>query len=284
VEKRERLAPAKAANKLNTIAKAFHDIHGGARFPVDVDQFAFEAAEIFKWQDPITKIEKANISNFEGMLTSNDTQSKWMIVYNSSLRSQGRVRFTKAHELGHYILHRTQKTKFLCSKEDMLDWQKNENIESQADQFASYLLMPLDDFRAQVRGQLDLDSLSHCADRYGVSLTAAVIKWLSYTTEKAVLIMSNDGYMNWASSSEAAFKAGAFFRTRTNTIAIPTVSLAADTKIESNKVGVRIPTKIWFPSAQCNSELLEMKILSEQYDCTLSLLILPKNTEVWPTE
>ena len=61
--------------------------------------------------------------------------------------------------------------------------------------------MPLNDFRNQISGEVSLDSLGHCADRYGVSLTAAILKWLSYTDEKAVVVMSRDGFMNWASAS-----------------------------------------------------------------------------------
>jgi len=282
VEKEVALSPPKAANRLNSIAKIVHNAHGGDRFPVDVDQFALGCADIFKWQDPITKIREANISNFEGMLSSNDVQSKWMIVYNSNLSSPGRIRFTKAHELGHYILHRTRQEEFMCSREDMLDWSSRKQIESEADIFASYLLMPLDDFRCQVKGRVNLDNLGHCADRYGVSLTASILKWLSYTSERAVLVMSNDGYMNWASSSDAAFKAGAFFKTRNDIIEIPATSLASDPSVESEKSGIRIPAKVWFPNAVSDSELLEMKVFSEQYDSTLSLLILPKYTDFWP--
>ena len=275
-------SPSRAANYLNKIAKAFHKAHGEDRFPVDVDQLALGCAEIFQWQDPITKVEKADIPNFEGMLSSNEDKSKWMIVYNSSLNSRGRIRFTKAHELGHYVLHRKMQEEFLCSRSDMLNWSEGASIESQADNFASYLLMPLDDFRSQIGGQLNLDSLGHCADRYGVSLTASILKWLSYTSEKAVLVMSNDGYMNWASSSDAAYKAGAFYKTRKNIIELPSASLASDNKVESEKSGLRLPAKIWFPNADTDSELLEMKIFSDQYDSTLSLLILPKYADFWP--
>jgi hypothetical protein len=142
--------------------------------------------------------------------------------------------------------------------------------------------MPLDDFRGQVKGRLNLDSLGHCADRYGVSLTATILKWLSYTSEKAVLVMSNDGYINWAFSSDAAFKAGAFFKTRNNIIEIPATSLTSDARVKSEKIGVKVPAKIWFPNADSDSELLEMKIFSDQYDSTLSLLMLPKYTNFWP--
>lgn len=283
MEKEVLLSPAKAANHLNKIAKAVHAAHGSNRFPVNVDELAFGCADIFKWKDPIAKIEEANISNFEGMLSANDQRSKWMILYNSNLSSKGRIRFTKAHELGHYILHRTRQEEFTCSREDMLDWSTQKSIESEADIFSSYLLMPLDDFRSQVGGQVNLDILGHCADRYGVSLTAAILKWLSYTSQKAVLVMSNDGYMNWASSSELAFKSGAFFRTRNNVLALPEGSLAADTTLESEKLGIKKPARIWFPNADSDSDLLEMKIYSHQYDCTLSLLILPKYTDFWPS-
>jgi hypothetical protein len=82
--------------------------------------------------------------------------------------------------------------------------------------FASYLLMPLPDYRQQVWRAVDLDVMRHCADRYGVSVTAAILKWLSYTEEKAIVVMSIDGYMKWSWSSTPAFKSGAFFRTRTS--------------------------------------------------------------------
>jgi len=45
---------------------------------------------------------------------------------------------------------------------------------------------------------VDLDVMRHCADRYGVSVTAAILKWLSYTEEKAIVVMSIDGYMKWS--------------------------------------------------------------------------------------
>jgi hypothetical protein len=275
-------SPAKVANHLNEIVDVYHSVHGGDRYPIDVDRLALGTAEIFNWLDPITQVTQANIKNFEGMLASNEDHSRWMIAYNSMLPSLGRIRFTKAHELGHYILHRKLQQEFMCSREDMLDWGAGKNIEAEADKFASYLLMPLDDFRRQMGGQVNLDMLSNCADRYGVSLTAAILKWLSYTDEKAVLVMSNDGFMNWASSSDPAIRAGAYFKTRSNTIPVPTTSLTANDSVSISTVGEKILAKRWFQHADSNSELTEMKLFSEQYDSTLTLLLLPKYTDFWP--
>lgn len=276
------ITPAKSANHLNKILNVFHAAHGGDRFPVDVNKLALGVHEIFKWSDPITQIEKANIENFEGMLASNDDQSQWMIIYSELIPSKGRIHFTKAHELGHYILHRQVRQEFRCSREDMLNWTGKGDIEAEADTFASYLLMPLDDFRAQANGVINLDMFSHCADRYGVSLTAAVLKWLSYTDEKAVLLMSNDGFINWASSSERAFKSGAYFKTRDNVIPVPEGSLTADDSVLVHSEGARVSAKKWFAHSDSDAALTEMKIYSEQYNSTLTLLLLPKYMDFWP--
>lgn len=275
------LKPPKAANLLHKASELHRQISGGDRFPVDIDFLAKGAAELFQWKDPITDIEAISIPRFEGMLAVNDAHTKWMVAYNDTLSSQGRIRFTKAHELGHYMLHKDQKEKFFCSKEDMLKWEGGNNIEAEADKFASHLLMPLDDFRKQMDVDINFDSLSHCADRYGVSLTAAVLKWLSYTEEKAVLVVSKDGFMDWASSSDAAKNVGAYFKTRNNVIEIPNGTLSADLSVTDNRIGVKVAAKKWFPNADTNTDLTEMKIFSDQYDCTMSLLVLPKYIDCW---
>ncbi|OAE59009.1 hypothetical protein A7J67_03325 [Achromobacter xylosoxidans] len=151
-----------------------------------------------------------------------------------------------------------------------------------ADLFASYLLMPLDDYRKQVTTTVDLDVLGACADRYGVSLTAAILKWPQYTDEKAVLAMSNDGFIDWTWSSEPAARAGAFFRTRGNVIAVPEKSLAANQDITHDRQGSEISAAVWFPHADPRTPLREMKVHAIQYDATLTLLCLPRSAEAWP--
>ena len=164
----------------------------------------------------------------------------------------------------------------------MLNWSEEEkDIEGQADLFASYLLMPLDDFRKQVADHCDLEMLGACADRYGVSMQAATLRWLSYTDEKAVILMSRDGYVNWAWSSKPAFKAGAFFKTKASPVEVPSASLTADTSIAVDRVGRETPAKLWFPYADSKLSLVEMKIFSEHYDSTLTLLRLPRYADVW---
>lgn len=279
----EQLTAPRAAHRLTHILDTFSSAHGGARFPVDVRELALGCAQIFGWRDQIARVEAANIRGFEGALFPSEDRTEWILLYNAAIRSSGRVRFTQAHELAHYILHRTLRENFECSSQDMLDWSPDdENLEAQADEFASYLLMPLNDYRVQVNAQVDLDLMGHCAERYGVSLTAAILKWLSYTEEKAVVVMSTDGYMNWAWSSKPAARAGAFFRTRSQTIPIPPGSITANSAIQSERRGIDVGATVWFPHAEAGCVVREMKLYSEHYDSVITLLVLPRSATVWP--
>jgi len=88
--------------------------------------------------------------------------------------------------------------------------------------------MPLDDFRRQnTRTEVDLNLLSHAAARYDVSLIAAILRWLQYTSRRAVLVISRDGFILWSRASDAALKSGAFFRTSRGPIEVPATSLVA---------------------------------------------------------
>ena len=155
----------------------------------------------------------------------------WGIIYNNRIRSQGRINCTLAHEFGHYLLHRqAYPDGFRCGQQDVVRWDSEYGqVDHQANVFAANFLMPLDDFRRQIPGsaKVDLDMISHCADRYRVSLIAAALRWLSYTEKRAVLVVSRDGFILWARSSEAALQTGAFFRTSAGPIEIPAASLPA---------------------------------------------------------
>jgi hypothetical protein len=281
----EAWTPTRAAIRITKQLNVFAEYHGTPRFPVNVLELAVEAANLFGWPDPITEVKAASIPGFEGALFADDDKSRWMLLYNQGLTSPGRIRFTQAHELGHYILHRSECDRFECTDKDMLNWSSEErDIEAESDMFASYLLMPLDDYREQIKSApISLDMFGHCADRYGVSLTAAILKWLDCTEESAMLIMSKDGFIDWACSSTRARKAGAFFRTRnTAPIALPEQSLAANDAITQDRAGKEVAASIWFPKAEEQFSLREMKLRADQYDATLTVLVLPKHAKAWP--
>lgn len=276
-------APKRPMAEANRISAMLNAVLGADRFPVKVEEVALEYSRQCFADSPIDRIQGEALDDFEGMLKANRTRSKWLILYNSAIPSEGRQRFTIGHEFGHYILHRQQQDLFECGDSDIATGDNNgRDIEKEADLFASTLLMPLDDFRRQVDGQaIGFDLLRHCADRYGVSLTAAALRWIEIAPNRAVLIASRDDHMLWAKSNEAAFRSGAYFATRKNTIALPGCALA-----HVHNWGVMgdqqlVSAKRWFPREPESMAINEMVRDASQYDYRLTLLLLPEAQRSW---
>ena len=269
--------PEKWAINLSKIIKHFHEAHGLQRFPINVASIAAEYSKQIFPNEPITMVEGMDLSQkFEGALLPHpNAHGEWGIIYNKSISSKGRINFTLAHELGHYLLHRQLSPKGMqCSGRDMLNWNSEHGrIEAQANTFASFLLMPLDDVREQVNGNsVDLDLMGHLADRYDVSLTAAILKWLDMTPKRAMIVIGKDGFIDWAWCSKSLLKSGIFYKARQNLTALPDASLAArgDLLID-NRTGVVHPKDIWVG----NEEVREMTTFSKQGQMSISLLLYP---------
>lgn len=63
---------------------------GEDRFPVDVESLALEYSKETSPSDPIVKIKKSDVDNFEGALIKHPNKSQWMILYKENIRSEGR--------------------------------------------------------------------------------------------------------------------------------------------------------------------------------------------------
>ncbi len=257
----------------NRLTRMLDQVFGLDRFPVDVARLALEYTQSC-FADPITMVKGAKLDGLEGGLFRNRKgKAAWSIVYNHALPVCGRIKFVLAHEFGHYLRHRRDLDRFLCSQRDMVEWDREDQArETDANQFASYLLMPIDDFRRQLAGQkVTLDGLAHCAKRYGVSLTAAILKWLEFTEERAVLVISRDGFILWSRSSKPALRSGAYFRTRNVTCPVPGMSVASGKRgSPRTRAGIGLPPGVWFPQ----EAVVETTIFSDRFDMTISLLQL----------
>lgn len=256
------------------ITHVLNAVLGAEHFPINVTTVAQEySAQKFP-HDPISRIVGDSLPGFDGALYKAPAGKKgWGIFYNNQIRSTGRINFTLAHEFGHYLLHRLAHPDGIrCGEQDFVQWDSEYGqVEHQANVFAANLLMPLDDYRRLVPpdSTIDLDAISDCADRYRVSLIAAALRWLSYTEKRAVLVISRDGFILWARSSAMALRTGAYFRTSAGPIAIPVASLAAQPSSAERQAARQHDGGIWFPEP-----VVEMTVLSEQYEFAISLLLL----------
>lgn len=265
------------AIRLTRLIAAVHQAHGLPRFPIDVEAIAREFSQQVFPDAPITMVQGLDLSKgVEGMLMPHpDGPGEWGIVYNSTIRSRGRQNFTLAHELGHYLLHRHAHPRGLqCTSRSMADWSTGRGtIEAEANTFASYLLMPLDDFREQISGRvIDIDAMTGIADRYAVSLTAAILKWLSITGSRAMIVVSRDGFIDWAWSSTPLIRSGIYYAARQTVTELPAASLAArQVDPETGRHGVVHAPGVWLGA----EPVREMTVFSPSNEMTISLLIYP---------
>lgn len=222
-------SPRSAANNISLV---LNTVFGKDRFdrgPVKVGELALEYTRQISPGSHIEKVVADDLAGCEGALVPGDTKPRrWAIMYDRK-QNAGRRAYTIAHELGHFVLHRQLVDEdpdfdggFHCTKE-AVEHGAGRDIEKEANEFAANLLMPLDDYRRRIPSDqlADLNRLGDAADRYGVSLTAATLRWLEYTTTRAMVIASVDGFALWAKSSEAAFKSGRFLRTKSDLFEMP---------------------------------------------------------------
>lgn len=257
------------------ISSVLNTVLGPEHFPIRVADVAQEFSHQRFPKDPITVVAGDILPGFDGALFRAPAgKTGWGIIYNNAMESKGRINFTLAHEFGHYLIHRLAHPDGMrCGQQDVVRWDSAYGqVEHEANVFAAHLLMPFDDYRRQIdaRSPVDLDLIAHCADRYEVSLIAAILRWLEYTERRAVLVVSRDGFILWARSSQKALKTGAFFRTSRGPIPIPRGSIAGrEIAVGLSRTGEDLAAGVWFQEP-CR----EMTIFSENYDFAISLLQL----------
>lgn len=272
--------PPAWAIRISKLLQEIETITGENMYPISVKEIAIDISKQFFPDAPITKITGESFSGgFEGMLHRvPKTKNDWGIVYNTSIKSVGRINFTLAHELGHYLLHRSllEEGVIKCGRNDMMQWDsKYGQREAEANKFASYLLMPRNLFENQmINNELSLHLFQHIANYFNVSLTAAILKWLSFTSERAMLVVGKDGFVDWVWSSENLRRSGVYMQPKKNVIELPAQSLAAknDPKFD-NLLGCHHKSDVW----PFKEEVYEMTVHADVYDITITLLLFPKN-------
>jgi hypothetical protein len=276
-----RKSPRKAANDLTVLLRT---VLGEDRFPVDVEALALEISR--NYEDPITAVKGVDIEGFEGMLRARRKKPGWQILYNTQPRYRGRERFTLAHEFGHYLLHRRQLTAahyrngelsddfdFECLPLQSNDWKEAERErEEEADTFASFLLMPIDDYRSQVGDQeITRDLLGHITDRYGVSLLAATRKWIEFTDTRSAMVVARDGFALWGRASTSALDGGVFIRSGMPIPDGSVMAMGSASQHANSARPVSLPDGVWTFS-RGSEPVRELAFFSDRLGISVSLL------------
>lgn len=182
------------------------------------------------------------------------------IYYRDTGRTVGRVRFSLSHELGHFYLpHHRERLIQGRMHNSTSEYRSRDPFESEADEFAANLLMPRDLFTREVRRfrqrVCDIQDLKKLAERLGVSVTSAAIRYCECGIEPTLAVFSEDGIVQWTYCSEEMKSLGCWY-VKTGT-AIPEGSQTAklleklDDGPTDEIVGHRIAPSLWFDWPKC---------------------------------
>ena len=131
-------------------------------------------------------------------------EKRIFILYHPAVISP-RVRFSIAHELGHFYIpeHRNL---LLTGKShnSKSGFVSDKRLEREADEFAAYLLVPQDYLNKLIykRTFLTLKDLLKLANELQVSATALAIRYVKMTPEPCAVILSQDGQQKFYLASE----------------------------------------------------------------------------------
>jgi hypothetical protein len=172
-------------------------------------------------------------------------------------RTEGRVRFSQAHELGHYYIPKHRK--YLVegnSHNSVNDFRSRDPREVEADEFASALLMPRDLFfeelkRAGLTKVCALRDLCRLAGgTFRTSVTSTVRRYCQFDWEPCAVVVSEAGRVKWALASDSMRPLGMSYFPFGDPI--PTTSSSAKLWQQLNMTGSsepvegRVASGVWF--------------------------------------
>jgi hypothetical protein len=176
------------------------EAHGLGGMPIDV-------FEIVRRETCIELAAMPCINDrFSGRIEYHADLQRFILFYpdHPLAEQMGRIRFSIAHELGHYFLdhHRERllagdshnsEGGFICERA----------LEKEADCFAACLLMPERPFarRFRDRGFLTLEEIITSADEVMVSREAFAIRYAQLATETCAVVVSTGGRVLYCASS-----------------------------------------------------------------------------------
>jgi Zn-dependent peptidase ImmA (M78 family) len=152
----------------------------------------------------IVGIKLFDTAAFEGTLVIKD--GKGAVGLRKGLQA-GRRNFTLAHEIGHFLIpnHRLQRPKFECTATDLTRKRRGggnfairpalERIEIEANEFAAALLVPMPEYRDQLKrlpSGCDVGHIRALADAFAVSQEFMAQIYVNSVSEKAAVIIAHD--------------------------------------------------------------------------------------------
>jgi Zn-dependent peptidase ImmA (M78 family) len=206
---------------------------------------------------------------------------KFVIIINKSIKkSIGRKHYTMAHELGHIIFetHHIQEYKKASVDRKNPNWEYiSKKFEHEANEFASYLLIPEIPFRDDVKRLHNLDGweqITQLCIKYQTSLESLVIRYIQLSNEVCCFISydMNKKHIKTLCYTEEFRTSGLFIDRKSFTIPQMSNAFSLDKEKKVNDVKSRLPITYWFPKSNKNGKLVEHSFIYSNYIYCLIIL------------
>jgi hypothetical protein len=176
--------------------------------------------------DPLEIIKREGIElspgsygdKFDARIEYYKSVDEFCIYYNLPFgwRTEGRVKFSLGHELGHYYLpHHRERLRNGYRHNSITDYVSRDPLEAEADEFSADLIMPMELFRKELNnfrsGFCTLEDLGRLASRLGTSLTSTARRYCESDGEACTIYFSEGGLINWGKASEDMKRTGMYW-------------------------------------------------------------------------
>ena len=215
-------------------------------------------------------------------------RGRGVITISTTIKDPRRKRFSIAHELGHFELHKTHRGLSICTGKD-IDAESGQKqaheLENEANEFASAFLMPQVFFAPLCeKDQPSISFVSSLANDFQTSLTATALRYLKFCNEQVVIVYSKDNRIRWFQGSPdfetLRDDLGFFLEVRAR---LDATSLAA--RLFENPTIVlrkrKVDASCWFTPGkyQKDAMIVEDSITMPNYNAVLTLLWVDSDLE-----
>jgi hypothetical protein len=207
----------------------------------------------------------------EALLIIGEKRSRPLIAIKANQQYETRVKFSLAHELGHFIIPEHQASKYLCSLDDLNDYHEK-SAEIEANQFAAELLIPSHWLTKEIRHHdVTLNMLKGFADECETSLSSTAIKVAGLCADRIAVVFAKNGQIVWQKKSESFDLYLAPGNLKSFSIAS---RLYQESAINTEGSGL-VPLDAWSYDDRQYNELYEESLYMPILNSTLTVLRIP---------
>ena len=236
---------------------------------LDIKQTPTPVEDICKHFDIECDLE-ANITT-EALLIAGGTRKRPLIAIKANQQYETKVRFSLAHELGHFIIPEHQNSWYLCTIDDLNDY-REKNIETEANQFAAELLLPSLWLTHKIkRHDVTIDMLKAIAGECETSLTSTAIQVAGLCPDRIAVIFAQGGQIIWYRKAKSFDLFLAPGNLKNPSIAL---RLHQEPSPYSESAGL-VPLHAWTYDDRLYNELYEESLYMPSLNSTLTVLKIP---------